>query len=614
MCFFLCFFSWGMLLKAQVPTVQDCLGAIPVCQTTYTETLSPVGAGNFPNEIHAGVSCVQAETNSIWYTFTTDVDGQFGFVISPNDPDDDYDWVLFDITNASCGDIFTDVSLMVSCNAAGSFGVGACNGSTGADGTSSFNIQGPGCGFNPPSPFQGFSALNALVNVQQGNTYVLMVNNWTGSTNGYTIDFGLSSAGVIDTDAPEIVSASMPETCGESTFEITFNEFIQCNSIADLNFSLAGPGGSYTMTLASIGCDAGGEFDKTFTVTVDPPVTLDGSYIFSLVTNGMDEVLDLCGNPATSVNFPFDRDFPVAPIVNLGADTSFCGTSLVLDATNDAATYQWQDGSADPTYTVSTPGTYAVTVTNDCGTDSDEIIVDIIAEIPIVDFGPDTTLCTGEILTLDVTTTGAQYIWTDGFQGPTITIDDSGIYGVHLSNGCGEGGDTIEVEYIPDIEPLDLGPDAYLCEEPVVLDVTAHEFATYQWHDGSDEPIYIVDQPGTYALTISSNCEVLVDTVQFFNCEACSVYIPNAFSPNDDGINDEFTAYSNCQLESYKLQIFDRWGGHIFNSEDPTMSWDGKYRGKRADTGVYIYLVEYIVTENGVSSTKIEAGDITLIR
>ncbi|MBK7087233.1 MAG: hypothetical protein IPH53_22370, partial [Flavobacteriales bacterium] len=100
---------------------------------------------------------------------------------------DDYDWSLFNITNASCGDIDNSQSLMVSCNAAGG---GTCNGLTGATGGTTYNVQGAGCNANPPSQTMGFSAFNSLIPVIVGNTYVLMVSNWTGSPNGYTIDFG----------------------------------------------------------------------------------------------------------------------------------------------------------------------------------------------------------------------------------------------------------------------------------------------------------------------------------------------------------------------------------------------------------------------------------------
>jgi len=72
----------------QVPTVQDCLGAVSVCQQVYSESLSFSGDGNIHNEINTSISCTAGELNSIWYTFTVDQSGDFGFLITPNDIDD----------------------------------------------------------------------------------------------------------------------------------------------------------------------------------------------------------------------------------------------------------------------------------------------------------------------------------------------------------------------------------------------------------------------------------------------------------------------------------------------------------------------------------------------
>ena len=101
--FLLVFIFIGNLVIAQTPTVQDCLGAIPICAQTYTETTSPSGAGNYPNEVNGtsqgGICCMDNELNSIWYTFTVNQSGLFGFTLTPNNLSDDYDWAMFDITD-----------------------------------------------------------------------------------------------------------------------------------------------------------------------------------------------------------------------------------------------------------------------------------------------------------------------------------------------------------------------------------------------------------------------------------------------------------------------------------------------------------------------------------
>ena len=135
-------------LTAQTPTVQDCFGAIPVCQQVYSETTSASGDGNYPSEVSTNFTCTAGELNSIWYSFTVNNSGDFGFLITPNNSNDDYDWVLYNITNITCDEISNSPSSVVSCNAAGG---GSCNGETGATGQTNFNNQGGGCGNNNPN-------------------------------------------------------------------------------------------------------------------------------------------------------------------------------------------------------------------------------------------------------------------------------------------------------------------------------------------------------------------------------------------------------------------------------------------------------------------------------
>jgi gliding motility-associated-like protein len=283
---------------AQVPTSADCLGALPVCQEVIVEPNPGTNDGNYNNEINTTNSCVSGEDNSIWYTFTANANGFLNFVITPDDPDDDYDWALFDITGAECGDIFSNPDLEVSCNAAGGAG---CHGPTGATGATTYSVQGAGCGTDPPSAAVGFSTFNDQVPMQAGNTYVLMVSNWTGSPNGYTIDFSNSTdIGILDAVNPELLTALFPMECDDETINIEFSENIQCSTINDFNFQLTGTGGPYTVSLSSSVCDAGGEYDRFFELTVSPALPAVGNYTLNLITNGSTQVLDLCDNPAFS--------------------------------------------------------------------------------------------------------------------------------------------------------------------------------------------------------------------------------------------------------------------------------------------------------------------------
>lgn len=738
------------LLQAQIPTIQDCLGAIPICQPVYSESQSPTGTGNYPNEINTSISCTDAEIQTIWYTFTTGEDGNFGFLITPNNIANDYDWALFNITNASCTDIYDDADLLVSCNAAGG---GTCNGLTGATGGSIYDIQGAGCNFDPPTLQFGMTPFNDLVPVLAGNTYALMVSNWSGSPFGYTIDFGISDVDIFDTENPDMYEIDFPMDCSGDEIQITFTENIQCSTISEANFSLSGPGGPYTVDLSSTVCDAGGDYDKFFTLTVDPPVLETGTYTLSILPNTDDPMLDNCDNPYLAADFSFFADPLETPELDFGPDTLLCaGQTLLLDATTEEAEYLWQDGSTGPAFLVSGAGAYAVTVTNACGLETEDIMVFLLAGPPQVDLGEDLNLCFGETEILDVATPYSEFTWQDGSENPNFLVNAPGAYAVTVTNICGTSSDSVEVAYFPPlnvdlpdelfpcrsdgpitldvmnpdagylwqdgstdstflvnedglysvtvtnnceeisdsvwvvfIEPasLDLGPDTvicpddtllldatlpgsvfiwqdsatgpvypaqaegiysvrvsnaceilsdeieiqwmpeieielgedrFFCEDSIILDASSLEYVSYTWQNGLPFDYYKVTRPGFYRVEARSPCEVVVDSIQLWPCEQCDIYIPNAFSPNDDGINDNFQVFSDCLLEDFNLQVFDRWGNQVYVSENQRDLWDGRFKGKYVTSGVYVWMLSYRYSENGILFEKAEQGSLTIVR
>ena len=554
------------------------------------------------------------EINSIWYIFTVNQSGDFGFVLTPNDLNDDYDWALFNITNGTCADIFTDVTMQVSCNAAGG---GSCNGITGADGSTNNNNQGAGCaGSNSP--------LNDLVPVQQGNTYVLVVSNWTGSPNGYVIDFGASSnIGIFDNIEPELEVLDFPGDCGGNEFEVIFSENIQCNTIAGSSFEITGPGGPYNVSFNGSNCDQGGKFDNYFTLLIEPPMTEVGTYTIALVSSPALPVLDLCDNPALPSSF--DIEVLNTPLmgVDIGNDTILCiGETLFLNATTTNATgYEWQDGTTSPFYNITIPGDYSVSVTNECNTNIGNISVNFVPLQTVeVDLGPDTLLCPGEIYELDATWIGGiQYLWQDGSTDPIYNVSEAGIYEVIINDACGEiGTATVEILYDETVLSLDLGVDSLLCEVdgPYVLNATDANAINYEWSDGSTDPTLQVFEDGDYAVTISDDCNILEDQINlnFSNCTICEFYVPNAFSPNFDGFNDFFRPYSNCVLENYSMKIFNRWGAMVFESSDIDTGWDGTFNNKDIAEGVYVYLIEFQVNQLEEILDKQLTGDVTVVK
>lgn len=98
------------------------------------------------------------------------------------------------------------------------------------------------------------------------------------------------------------------------------------------------------------------------------------------------------------------------------------------------------------------------------------------------------------------------------------------------------------------------------------------------------------------------------------NCSAediCGLDFPNAFSPNDDGFNDEFRAYFECPPLDFDLQIFSRWGELVFETDDPSGFWNGRFKNEALGVGVYIWVAEY---SNSVGETVQIYGDVMLLR
>jgi gliding motility-associated-like protein len=92
-----------------------------------------------------------------------------------------------------------------------------------------------------------------------------------------------------------------------------------------------------------------------------------------------------------------------------------------------------------------------------------------------------------------------------------------------------------------------------------------------------------------------------------------SLYIPNSFSPNSDGLNDNFEVRGN--VESYEINIFNRWGELIFIGDDINTSWDGNYKNTDAQIEVYVYHIYYQVLDSGARiNDKYEVGTVSLIR
>jgi hypothetical protein len=338
---------------AQTPTVQDCMGAIPVCQDIYVEENSYSGDGNYHHEIFnpsgdctldCPGSCLDGEQNSVWYIFTVQVAGNLRILIDPIG-NDDYDWAVYDLTELRCSDIYTSYNLMQkSCNAYGQPPDGNTGISTAMGGSSNCNHCGSA----------GSSLWNKDLPVLEGRTYVLVVENWSGTNDGFTLDFSASTASIYDNVRPELTTVLSDQiTCGTTEIVVDFSENVMCESVDPSDFIFDGPGGPYTVLDAQgEACMVGGTMEKRYTLVINRPVNFDGDYSVQLTP--MNFVYDACNNFAlgNTIIFTVDLGAPVINEFGKVIDLATCGlsngsiTGLQIIGT-PPYTYVWTNDAGD---------------------------------------------------------------------------------------------------------------------------------------------------------------------------------------------------------------------------------------------------------------------------
>ena len=200
---------------------------------------------------------------------------------------------------------------------------------------------------------------------------------------------------------------------------------------------------------------------------------------------------------------------------SFGPDTILCdGGTLNLYGPVTSFDIQWQDGTATTTYLISTAGLYSLSVTNPCGTETDDILVTYLDAPGSFSLGSDTILCSGEIYTLHAPANSSDILWQDGSAAPSYDVNGSGTFFVTASNSCGEAADTIHVDYVDTPLPFSLGPDTTLCPGETILLSSPSIFYDVQWQDGSGMLHLVVNRPGIYTLQLSNDCGIISDEIE----------------------------------------------------------------------------------------------------
>ena len=253
-----------------------------------------------------------------------------------------------------------------------------------------------------------------------------------------------------------------------------------------------------------------------------------------------------------------------------------------------------------------------------------------VLEVDIDVFDQELIICPGDTLLLDGTIGQFvyQYTWSNGQTGPVIEVTEGGTYVLYAQNDCEPKDITFFVEEVSPDLALDLGPDITVpLGEEVVLDAglgdnTGYSFFWIASDAGANicvdcpQQSFIPTDNGTYVLTVLDQNGCLVsDSVNIRVEKNYQVYVPNAFSPNNDGINDLFRPYGKAGLMVESFRVFDRWGGLMFQVEDVLLGsdfpgWDGNANGKIASSGVYVWQVKVRFADGFVRTFS---GSVTLV-
>jgi gliding motility-associated-like protein len=261
-------------------------------------------------------------------------------------------------------------------------------------------------------------------------------------------------------------------------------------------------------------------------------------------------------------------------------------------------------------------------------------VTESIAIIPTLtpSFNFADSLCEDAVFNFpDISLEGINGIWTPTFnnqvtQNYTFTPSSLGITNTNIGLRCPQVVNqvvTILANPVADFTPQYSVLPLFM--PSTILDNNSSNAYTYFWNFGdgtSNDSIFspehtFPEEAGSYlvSLQVSNQLGCMDTTSQVIVVEHDPVvFIPNAFTPDGDGLNNEFTAVfpENMKLASYEMYIYDRWGELVFYSQDPKQGWDASLAGFDAPDGVYSYLVKY--KELGYVNKFQVTGSVVVIR
>jgi gliding motility-associated-like protein len=323
-------------------------------------------------------------------------------------------------------------------------------------------------------------------------------------------------------------------------------------------------------------------------------------------------------------------------------DTLICQTDQAqLRINSDGLRYQWTPTADVNDPTIQDPiaisgNSQAYTVIASIGSCTATATINVnAAPYPVVNAGPDTTICYSSFATLHGTHNGASFTWTPtstlvgaNTLTPTAHPPRDGIHQYVLTslhagpNSCPKAKrDTVAVTVLPKIYPFAGNDTMVIVNQPLQFNATGGE--SYEWSPvtGLSDPM-IADPVGRYGAETDS----ITYLVKVYNAARCFetakvkvivfktnpyVFVPNAFTPNGDGLNDEIRPIAVGVKQIHYFRIFNRWGQLLFTTTQNGKGWDGKIGGMPQGSNVFVWMVS---ATDYLDKPIFLKGTVTLIR
>ncbi|HXP50355.1 MAG TPA: gliding motility-associated C-terminal domain-containing protein, partial [Bacteroidia bacterium] len=304
------------------------------------------------------------------------------------------------------------------------------------------------------------------------------------------------------------------------------------------------------------------------------------------------------------------------PIALIKGITSIClGDSTQLTASGGTG-YIWNTGATTapiyvkPSFTT----TYSVIVSNGaCTKDTNAVVT--VNPVPNGSVSGNTSVCTGGH-TILTASGGTTYLWSTGATTNNITIYPASSTTYKVTIGQNACTDTISA--FVTVTPI---PISACCNTTISVgqsvQLSSSGGVLYSWLPASGlscdtcaNPFASPNTTTIYTVTITSDSGCSSSTIVTIDVACGSVFVPEAFSPNNDGQNDVLYVRGNC-INTLDFIVFDRWGNKVFETNDKTNGWNGMNKGQDMNTGSYVYYLKATMYDGTTTEKK---GNVTLVR